>query len=66
MKMSDYYPISAAAKICAVHRRTLLSAVQRGELPFDRLGNGTPVVRLPDVRAWAKKKRKRGPKPNGS
>lgn len=65
-RIADHYPISAAATACGVHRRTLLSAVERGEVPCQRLGNGTPVVRLPDVRRWAGQTRRPGPKGNGA
>lgn len=58
-----YHRIADAAQRCGLNRRTLLSAVERDELPAATLGCGLRVVNLAAVRAWKRKERKRGPKP---
>lgn len=63
MNPSEYYRIGIAAELTGVKRTTIASAIERGELPAEVLGCTLPVVRLEDVKAWGKVKRKRGPKP---
>lgn len=60
---SKYYRVGIAAELCGVPRTTLASAVERNELPVAMTGCTLPLVRLSDVKAWAKQTRKRGPKP---
>lgn len=63
MEISEYYRVSVAAEHCDVRRSTLLSAIERGELPAKALGCGLPIVRLADVEVWKAQPRQPGPKP---
>lgn len=60
--INSYYRVKPAAEACGVNARTLLYAVERGELGT-RLGDGLPVVTLIEVRRWMALERKPGPKP---
>jgi len=64
---SDLYRVAPAARACGLAGTTLASAVDRGELPVYRLGDGLATVLLADVRAWASRRQerllRRGPRP---
>ena len=56
-EISQFGGYSAVARMIGVNPDTLRSAVRFGKLAGHRLGDGsTPVVRISDARAWAKKK----------
>jgi excisionase family DNA binding protein len=64
MEPSKYYRVAIAAELAGVKRTTLVSAIERGEVPAEILGCTLLVVKLTDVRKWAKQERKPGRKPN--
>ena len=61
--INSLFRLKIAAERCKVKRTTLLSAIDRGEVPTENTGCGLPLVRLADVRKWAKKDRPVGRKP---
>lgn len=67
METSKLYRVAIAAAETGVNRTTLLSAIERGEIPSETTGCGLPLVTLAEVRKWAAHagKRKRGPKAKG-
>jgi hypothetical protein len=60
---AEYYRVAVAAKLCGVNRTTLLSAIERDELPAQLLGCALPIVRLVDVQQWAGQVRTAGRPP---
>ena len=58
----DLWTLNAAAAETGLAKSTLYDRTESGDIPSIRLGCGTLVVRLSDVRAYQRKPRARGPR----
>ncbi len=60
---AKYGTETEAAKVVSVPRTTLQSAVDRGEIVHVAMCGGTRLVEIASAKTWAKKRPKRGRKP---
>ncbi|XZE20872.1 hypothetical protein SH449x_000762 [Pirellulaceae bacterium SH449] len=63
IESEKYGTETEAAKVISVPRTTLQSAVDRGEIVHVATCGGTRLVEIASAKKWAKKRPKRGRKP---
>lgn len=66
METNKLYRVTMACKKLGIHRTTVNSAIERGEVETHQTACGLPLVTLAELKRWNKRERKLGRKPNES